>query len=192
MKLVLASSSPYRRELLQRLTKDFVWESPDIDETRLAGESPQQMVERLALGKAQAIASKYPNALIIGSDQIACHGDDIVGKPQNHEDAVRQLQSASASTVQLYTGLALVNSTSGRVQTEVVPFSVTFRALTLDTIERYLQADRPYDCAGSVKVEQLGIALLEKMSGDDPNALIGLPLIKLVDMLNNEQYQLLA
>ncbi|MGH1542594.1 MAG: Maf family protein [Arenicella sp.] len=188
--LILASSSPYRKMLLEKLTRDFICVSPEIDETPLANETAQQLVQRLATEKAQAIAKQYPQGLIIGSDQVAIHGQSIVGKPGNHERAVQQLLSVSAKHVTLYTGLTLLNAASGKIQSTVVPFQVKFRELTLETIEAYLKADQPYQCAGSVKVESLGIALLEKMTGDDPNALIGLPLIELVTMLNHENFSI--
>jgi len=186
MKLVLASSSPFRRELLSRLMIPFDVDVPDVDETPHPGESPMQLVERLAIAKAQAVAGKHPDALVIGSDQVAVHGRDIVGKPLTHERAVSQLRTASGSAVSLYTGLALVNSKTGRVQSEVVPFRVLFRRLTDQQIENYLRKEQPYHCAGSVKSEGLGVALLERFEGEDPATLIGLPLIRLVRMLENE------
>lgn len=145
-----------------------------------------QLVERLAIAKAQAVATKHPDALVIGSDQVAVHGREIVGKPLTHERAVVQLKAASGSAVSLYTGLALVNSGTGRVQSEVVPYRVLFRRLTDGQIENYLRKEQPYHCAGSVKSEGLGVALLERFEGDDPATLIGLPLIRLVRMLENE------
>ncbi|HJW82029.1 MAG TPA: Maf family nucleotide pyrophosphatase, partial [Acidiferrobacterales bacterium] len=159
---------------------------PDVDETPRQQESPQALVERLAILKAQTVASKHPGALVIGSDQVAVHDGEIVGKPHTHEHAVDQLKSASGKTVMLYTGLALVNSSSSRVQSEVVPFGVTFRALTDMQIETYLRKEQPYHCAGSVKSEGLGVALLERFDGEDPATLIGLPLIRLIRMLENE------
>lgn len=184
--LVLASSSPFRRALLARLGIPFETLSPAVDETPQAGEAPATLVERLAIAKARAGAARHPGALVIGSDQVAVHGDAIVGKPRDHADAVRQLRAASGSRVLLHTGLALLDGASGRLQHEVVPFAVHFRALTDAQIERYLRKEQPYDCAGSVKSEGLGIALIERFEGDDPNALIGLPLIRLVRMLENE------
>lgn len=186
MQLVLASSSPFRRELLSRLKLPFDVIVPDVDETAQPNETPQALVERLAVAKARAVVARAPHALVIGSDQVAVYDGVIVGKPHTHANAVRQLQSAAGRTVMLYTGLALVNAASGRVQSEVVPFGVTFRALTDAQIERYLRKEQPYGCAGSVRSEGLGIALLERFEGDDPNALIGLPLIRLVRMLENE------
>lgn len=186
MILILASSSPFRRELLTRLMIPFEVVVPDVDETPHQGESPQELVERLAILKAQTVASKHTDALVIGSDQVALHNGEIVGKPLTHERAVDQLKSASGKTVMLYTGLALVNSRSGRVQSEVVPYGVMFRALTEMQIENYLRKEQPYHCAGSVKSEGLGVALLERFDGEDPATLIGLPLIRLIRMLENE------
>lgn len=186
MKLILASSSPFRRELLSRLMIPFEVEIPDVDETPHSGESPAQLVERLAIAKARAIAGSHPDALVIGSDQVAVYGNEIVGKPLTHERAVQQLMAASGRAVTLYTGLALVNSASGRVQSEVVPFRVMFRRLTEQQVENYLRKETPYHCAGSVKSEGLGVALLERFEGEDPATLIGLPLIRLVRMLENE------
>lgn len=186
MKLVLASSSPYRQKLLQQLQLQFEAVSPEIDETPLSNESPVELVERLAVAKARAVADTCTGCLVIGSDQVAVHDDEIVGKPKDHEDAVRQLQYASGKSITLYTGLALINSETGAVQSEVVPFTIHFRDLSPDQIENYLKKDQPYNCAGSVKSESLGVALFERFDGDDPNALIGLPLIRLVRMLENE------
>jgi septum formation protein len=184
--LILASSSPYRKELLSRLGLPFSAVSPDIDETPLPDEPPAHLVERLAAAKARAIADQHAHSLVIGSDQIAVHQGAIVGKPGNHDRAVAQLRAASGQGVTLYTGLALVDADSGRTQSEVIPFRVVFRKLNDDQIERYLRKEQPYNCAGSVKSEGLGIALLERFEGEDPNTLIGLPLIRLVAMLEKE------
>ena len=186
MKLILASSSPYRRELLQRLGIPFEVVAPEIDETPTPDETPQALVERLAIAKARTVAGQRLNALVIGSDQVAVYNGKIVGKPLTHDRAVEQLRMASGMTVTLYTGLALIHSASGRIQSEVVPFRVAFRALSDIQIENYLRKEQPYHCAGSVKSEGLGIALIERFEGDDPNALIGLPLIRLVRMLERE------
>ena len=191
-KIVLGSSSPFRKMLLERLMVPFETANPDIDETAKAGETPIELVERLAIEKAQAVAPLYPNSLIIGSDQVALHGDEVVGKPHTHERAVEQLRSASGKQITLYTGLALINSETGSVQSEVIPFTVHFKTLSEQVIESYLRKEEPYNCAGSVKSEGLGIALFERFDGDDPNALIGLPLIRLVAMLENENYPLFA
>jgi septum formation protein len=189
MKLILASSSPFRRELLERLQIPFEVMPPELDETPLADETPRQLTERLAIAKARKIAETERDALVIGSDQVAVYDGVIVGKPHSHDRAVQQLRSASGKTVTLYTGLALVNSTTGRIQCEVIPFCVTFRPLNDRLIESYLRKEQPYACAGSVRSEGLGIALLDKFEGDDPNTLIGLPLIRLVRMLENEGVQ---
>lgn len=186
MTLILASSSPYRRELLERLAIPFEVDPPDIDESPLPGEAPETYVERLAVEKARAVADRHPGSLVIGSDQAAVHDGVIVGKPVDHEDAVRQLLSASGRRVTLFTGVALVHTDSRRVQSDVVPYSVVFRNLDRATIERYLTREQPYACAGSLRAEGLGICLLQRFEGDDPNALIGLPLIRLVDMLAAE------
>ena len=184
--LILASSSPYRRELLSRLMLPFEVVVPDVDEAAQPSEAPQHLVKRLAIAKAQIVAAKYPQALVIGSDQVAVHNGEIVGKPHTHERAVEQLRLASGRTVMLYTGLALINAASGRIQSEVVPFGVRFRKLTDTQIENYLRKEQPYHCAGSVKSEGLGVALLERFDGEDPATLIGLPLIRLIRMLENE------
>ncbi len=186
MKLILASSSPYRATLLERLKIPFEIVPPEIDESPGEGETPEQLTLRLSLEKARKVASAEREALVIGSDQVAVYNGQIVGKPHSHERAVLQLREASGRTVTLYTGLALVNAATGRAQSEVIPYRVTFRSLTDDDIESYLRKEQPYSCAGSVKSEGLGIALLEKFDGDDPNTLIGLPLIRLVRMLENE------
>lgn len=185
-RIILASTSPYRRQLLERLQLAFEVRAPDVDEAPLPGEAPQALVSRLALAKANAIASGEPGAIVIGSDQVAVHGTGIVGKPRDHDHAVQQLRQASGNAVTLYTGLAVVNAAKGHSQCEVVPFRVVFRALSDAQIENYLLREKPYDCAGSVKSEGLGIALLERFEGEDPNTLIGLPLIRLVRMLENE------
>jgi septum formation protein len=185
-RIVLASSSPYRRELLSRLGLPFDSVSPEVDESARPDETPQQLVERLAVLKASTVAEHSPGALVIGSDQVAVHDGEIVGKPRDHDHAVFQLQQASGTAVTLYTGLALIHADSGRIQSEVVPYRVVFRKLDDEQIDRYLRKEQPYDCAGSVKSEGLGIALLERFEGEDPNALIGLPLIRLVRMLERE------
>lgn len=186
MKLILASSSPFRRELLARLKIPFETVSPDVDESPLPGEAPQATARRLAIAKARKVAEGRRGALVIGSDQVAVYDGKIVGKPGDHDTAVAQLRAASGRTVELYTGLALLNSDTGHLQVEVVPYRVTFRSLDDTQIERYLAKEQPYACTGSIRSEGLGIALLEKLEGDDPNALIGLPLIRLVHMLENE------
>lgn len=184
--LVLASSSPYRRELLTRLQMPFEVMSPNVDETPLPNEKPQDTALRLAQSKARAVASKYPDALIIGSDQVAMLGDTQLGKPHTFENAKKQLMAASGQAISFHTALCLFNSRTGNMQARVVPIHIRFRTLTEAQIERYLDRDQPFNCAGSAKSESLGIALIERFEGDDPNALVGLPLIALVDMLNNE------
>jgi septum formation protein len=186
VKLILASSSPYRRALLARLKIPFEAIAPEVDESPRPREAPEQLVERLSVEKARKIADQHPDAIVIGSDQVAIYNGNIVGKPHSHERAVAQLREASGRTVTLYTGLALVNAATGSVQSEVIPYRVTFRPLTDRQIESYLLKEQPYACAGSVKSEGLGIALLEKFDGDDPNTLIGLPLIRLIRMLEHE------
>lgn len=188
--LVLGSSSPFRKKVLSSLLVPFETSSPDIDETPLEGESPVQLVERLAVEKAKEIAKSYPNALIIGSDQVAMHGEKIVGKPHTHERAVEQLNEASGKKIELFTGLALINSRSGTIQSTVEPFSVHFKDLSDGTIQNYLHKEKPYNCAGSVKSEGLGVSLFKRFDGEDPNALIGLPLIRLVEMLEREGFDL--
>ena len=183
--LVLASTSPFRRELLERLGLVFETAAPQTDETRLPNESPEQLVRRLAEAKARAVAGKFPGALIIGSDQVAVNGDKVLGKPGEHATAVQQLQAAAGRRVTFLTGLCLLDAASGEAQVDLVPFSVDFRPLTDVQIENYLRREQPYNCAGSFKSEGLGIALFERLEGDDPNALIGLPLIRLIDMLSH-------
>jgi septum formation protein len=184
--LVLASTSPFRRELLARLGLPFTTASPDTDETALAGETPEATALRLAEAKARAVADRFPQALIIGSDQVACLDGEVFGKPGNHDNAVRQLQTMRGRRVNFYTGLCLFNAASGRSQLVGVPTLVTFRQLDDAAIERYLRSEQPYNCAGSAKSEGLGIALIESIDGNDPNALIGLPLIALCGLLANE------
>jgi MAF protein len=188
--LLLASSSPYRRELLSRLRLPFTCASPDVDETRIADEPADQLVRRLAHDKAQALTTAYPGHLIIGSDQVAVLGDRILGKPHDFERARAQLLAASGQRVTFLTGLALLNSETGRCQVDVVPFSVQMRMLDLPRIERYLRAERPYDCAGSFKAEGLGVSLFQSTAGADATSRVGLPLIRLVDMLLEEGVQI--
>lgn len=184
--LVLASTSVYRRELLERLQIPFQTAAPDVDETPLPGESAKRTSWRLSREKAQAVAVHYPDALIIGSDQVALLAGQQMGKPLTHENAVRQLRTMRGKAVTFYTALSLLNARSGEMQTEVAENRVSFRELSDDEIETYLQKEQPYHCAGSAKSEGLGIALISRMEGDDPNALIGLPLILLVGMLTKQ------
>lgn len=185
--IVLASTSPYRRQLLEKLGLPFVCAAPEVDELPLPGESPRQLVLRLAQAKAQALAHRYPDHLIIGSDQVCVLGGNITGKPHTAENAHRQLREASGQIVTFYTGLALYNSASGHLQTECEPFDVHFRKLTDDEIVHYVEKEQPLNCAGSFKSEGLGIALFERLEGRDPNTLVGLPLIALGKMLRHEQ-----
>ncbi|MFI8609244.1 Maf family protein [Pseudomonas sp. NPDC077649] len=187
MPLLLASSSPYRRELLARLQLPFSWQSPSIDETHRPDETATELVKRLAEEKARVLATSHPNHLIIGSDQVAALDDgQILGKPHDLERAQAQLRAASGSSVTFLTGLALLDSASGRCQVDCVPFTVHFRQLDEAQILRYLQREQPFDCAGSFKSEGLGISLFRSTEGEDATSLIGLPLIRLVDMLLNE------
>lgn len=181
--LVLGSTSPFRKTILEKLNLPFKCAKPNIDESALNGESPQTLVERLAVEKAQAVASDFPNALIIGSDQVAVCDGEILGKPHHFDNAVKQLKKFSNKKVTFYTGLCVFNSESNEVKSLVEPFNVHFNALSDSDIEHYLHAETPYNCAGSFKSEGLGICLFNKLEGDDPNTLIGLPLIKLVELL---------
>jgi MAF protein len=181
--LLLASGSSYRRDLLRKLGLAFTAVSPDIDEAALPGETPEELALRLSYQKAQALAAAYPGHLIIGSDQVAVLGDSRLGKPSNHENAVAQLLRASGSSVTFLTGLCVYDATSGTSHTGLDRCRVHFRRLDRERIERYVAADEPYDCAGAFKSEGLGIALIERIEGDDPNALVGLPLILLTGLL---------
>lgn len=189
--LILASTSPFRRSLLERLGVPFTTAAPEVDETRRPGEPPRELVLRLAQTKAGAVAPKHPDGLIIGSDQVACIDDVVLGKPGDRERAVDQLMRASGREVAFHTGLCLLNAATGRTQTCCEPFRVHFRSLTRTRIEGYLDRERPFNCAGSFKSEGLGIALFERLDGDDPNALVGLPLIRLITMLESEGVNLL-
>jgi len=184
--LLLASSSPARRQLLEQLQLPFICASPDIDETPEPGETISEMVSRLSRAKAHALARQHPDTLIIGSDQALSLDGNILGKPGSHEGASQQLQQLSGRSVTFYTGLCLLNTASGHCQLTVETFNVSFRPLSPNSIERYLQAEQPYGCAGSFKSEGLGIALFERFDGRDPNSLIGLPLMALVDFLAGE------
>ncbi len=181
--LVLASSSSYRQTLLRQLGLPFECASPDIDETPLPQETPLALVQRLASAKAAALAKTYPNHLIIGSDQAASLDGQILGKPMELCAARAQLTKASGRRVEFFTGLCLLDSRSETSQCLVEPFSVVFRKLSAAQIERYLLREKPFDCAGSFKVEGLGIALFERLEGRDYSALIGLPLIQLCTLL---------
>jgi len=186
MKLVLASSSPFRKSLLEKLQLDFECDSPDVDETPKTDESIEDMVKRLSESKAQALAKSHPDALIIGSDQSASLHDQVLHKPGNFENAFKQLKAASGQTITFYTGLCLLNTQTHEAETICEPYIVKFRSLSDSEIENYLNRDKPFNCAGSFKSEALGISLFESMQGDDPNTLIGLPLIQLCRMLKNQ------
>lgn len=182
-RVLLASSSPYRRELLSRLRLPFDFAAPDIDETAQPNEHAEHLVRRLARKKAQALASVYSDHLIIGSDQVAVLGESIIGKPGNFEHARQQLLDCSGKSITFLTGIALLDSRDASLQVDCVPFKVHFRELDEARIERYLKTEQPYDCAGSFKAEGLGISLFRATEGKDATSLIGLPLIRLVDML---------
>jgi septum formation protein len=185
-KLILASSSIYRKELLEHLQLPFVVISPDVDETPRANEAPGQTALRLAQEKARKVGVSEPDALIIGCDQVAILDGVQLGKPLTHDNAVRQLRLMRGREVTFHSALCLFNAHTGHMQADVVPTVVTFRQLSDDQIEHYLQKEQPYHCAGSAKSEGLGIALIAAIHGDDPNALIGLPLIRLITMLQHE------
>lgn len=192
MQIVLASQSKYRKLLLEKLHLPFITHAANIDESPLPDESPSKLVERLAIEKAKTLAKQYDNHLIIGSDQVAVHQHKILGKPHTEQNAQAQLRSFSGETVTFLTGLALYNSSTKTLQSLVEPFHVTFRALSDNEIIDYVNKEQPLDCAGSFKSEGLGIALFESLRGDDPNTLIGLPLIKLNQLLKNEDYKVLG
>ena len=189
--LILASSSEYRRQLLQKLLIPFNSISPKIDETAQTGEKPHETALRLAQEKAKKIGAEYLHALVIGCDQVATLDGEQLGKPGNHNNATEQLKKMRGREVTFHSALCLYNAATGHMQAEVVPYLVRFRQLTDVQIESYLHKEQPYQCAGSAKSEGLGIALMERMIGEDPNALIGLPLIKLVTMLQNEGVEIL-
>ncbi|MBS1188960.1 MAG: septum formation inhibitor Maf [Rhodocyclaceae bacterium] len=190
-KILLASTSPYRRELLARLGLPFEITNPQTDETPLPGEAPEATALRLSEAKARAVTAAFPDTLIIGSDQVAVMDGRVFGKPGNHERAVEQLRQLRGRTVDFFTGLCLLNTRTGHAQVRGVPTLVTFRNLSDGEIESYLRREQPYNCAGAAKSEGLGISLLQSIRGDDPNALIGLPLIALCDMLRAEGVPLL-
>lgn len=184
MQIILASSSIYRKALLERLPLNFITAEPNIDESRLAEESPPELARRLSLEKARVIAEQHPDALIIGSDQVAVLNGEILGKPGTVERAEQQLQRASGNSVEFLTGLCLYDSRDNSYQLDLIPFRVWFRSLSAEQIKRYVELEQPLNCAGSFKWEKLGIALFERMEGDDVTALEGLPLIRLVDMFS--------
>jgi septum formation protein len=182
-RLVLGSTSRYRRELLQRLHLPFDVAAPDVDETPQPGEAPDRLAQRLALAKAQAVAALHPEAVVIGSDQVADLAGEPLGKPGSHERATAQLRRMSGQTVVFQTAVAVVCAATGYTRCELAPVRVVFRPLSDGEIERYLRIEQPYDCAGSAKSEGLGIALLERIDSDDPTALVGLPLIRTTRLL---------
>ena len=189
--LILGSTSRYRKELLARLCIPFQVEAPEVDETPLAQEAPEDLALRLALAKARAVANKYPDAVVIGSDQVADLDGEPLGKPGNHTNAVKQLKRMRGKTIIFQTALSVVCVATGFEQTDLAAVKVTFRDLTDAEIESYLKAEEPYDCAGSAKSEGLGIALLAAIDNDDPTALIGLPLIRTCHMLRAAGVKLL-
>jgi MAF protein len=188
--LILASTSPYRRQLLERLKLPFSVASPKIDESPLPGETPRALVLRLSESKARAVTTTQQQGLIIGSDQVAVLNGEILGKPGNRPNALAQLQKCSGNSVVFHTGLCLLDAGSGKIQLDDILYEVKFRALTSAQIERYVDSEQPFDCAGSFKAESLGISLFEYMRGDDPTSLIGLPLIRLTTMLREAGIQL--
>ena len=190
--LILGSTSAYRRELLARLHIPFEVAAPDVDETPLAGEAPGALAERLALAKAQAVAAKYPQAVVIGSDQVADLNGLSLNKPGTHDKATLQLRQMRGKTVIFHTAVAVVCLQTGFEQRSLAAVRVEFRDLTDEEIENYLQIEKPYDCAGSAKSEGLGIALLQSIASDDPTALIGLPLIRTCQMIRAAGINLLA
>lgn len=186
-RIVLASRSPYRRTLLDQIRLPHLAEPADVDETPRPGERPERTALRLAEEKARAVLSRHPEALIIGSDQVCALEDGtILGKPGTHDVAVRQLLAMSGRRARFHTAVCLLNARTGRSRSLNVPTEVKYRALSRETIEAYLAADRPYDCAGSAKIESLGIALVERVTSDDPSALVGLPLVSLCTLLAAE------
>lgn len=190
--LVLGSTSPFRKSILEKLNLPFKCAKPNIDETALVDETPQALVERLAVEKAQAVATEFTNALIIGSDQVAVCEGEILGKPHDFENGVKQLTKFSNKAVTFYTGLCVYDNATNTAKSLVEPFIVHFNELSQADIENYLKAEQPYNCAGSFKSEGLGICLFEKLEGDDPNTLIGLPLIRLVALLDQHGLNVLA
>ena len=192
MDIILASTSPYRRALLQRLQLPFSCVAPAVDEARLPGEAPAAMAGRLALAKAESVARLHPEALVIGSDQVAALGDRVLGKPGSHEAARAQLQACSDRELHFHTGVALACAARELQQFHVEPFRVFFRSLDSARIDAYLRREQPYDCAGSFKWEGLGIALFTRLQGDDPTSLEGLPLVSLVRLLEVAGVDVLA
>ncbi|WP_394173156.1 Maf family protein [Thalassotalea litorea] len=191
-KIVLGSTSIFRKQILEKLNLNFKCDKPDIDESPLPDETPEQLVERLAIGKAKEVAKGHPDALIIGSDQVAVHQGDILGKPGTEENAIKQLLRFSGDKVTFLTSLCLYNSTDNSYDVIVEPFHVYFRELSHAQVSAYVRAEQPLNCAGSFKSEGLGICLFERLEGDDPNSLVGLPLIRLTKLLANKGIDVLA
>ena len=189
--LILASTSPYRRQLLERLRIPFDVANPRVDEAELPGETPEALCLRLAIAKARAVSGEHPDALIIGSDQVAVLDGRALSKPGDHANAVAQLRAMRGRSITFLTAVAVHDAASGRTLSRVVSTDVAFRDYADEDIERYLELDRPYDCAGSAKSEGLGIVMIRSLRGDDPNALIGLPLVALVDLLAEHGYAVL-
>ncbi|MGI9229934.1 MAG: Maf family protein [Gammaproteobacteria bacterium] len=190
MQLILASSSPYRRALLARLGLAFDCVAPEIDESRREGETPQQLVLRLSLEKAGAVARHHPEALVIGSDQVACLDGEVLGKPGDEATAIRQLQQQSGRTVQFLTGVCLFDGTDNSHDTQLETVTVQFRDLSDTEIQRYLQQEQPWDCAGSFKSEARGVGLVQAIRCTDSTALMGLPLIRTAAMLRAKNYNI--
>ena len=184
--IVLASTSPYRKSILERIGITFITCSPQFDETPIPNESPDDLVKRLSIGKARAVQENYPDSFIIGSDQIAILNDKIIGKPANHDHAVIQLQESSQSIVKLISGVALLNTKTNQIQYAFDTTEVEFKKLSNEQIQRYLEREKPYNCCGSLKAEGIGVSLLKRISGDDPNTLIGLPVIQLICLFENQ------
>ena len=189
--VILGSTSRYRRELMNRLGLPFEVCSPGVDEGAVPGESPRTLAERLAMEKARAVAARFPEAVVIGSDQVADLAGEALGKPGDHERATAQLRKMRGQTLIFHTAVAVVCHATGFAQSDIAPVRVVFRDLSDDAIERYLRAEQPYDCAGSAKSEGLGIALLDAIDSDDPTALIGLPLIRTCRLLRAAGVELL-
>lgn len=191
MDIVLASSSPYRKQLLSKILSNFRCASPDIDESKLATENFREMAERLSIEKAHALSEQFPNSLIIGSDQVACIDEQILRKPLNKENNLTQLKLCQGKTAYFYTGVCLLNSKTGEYQSAVENYATTFRNLNEQQLKNYIDKEQPFNCAGGFKMEGLGISLFKSIEGQDPNILIGLPLIRLVEMFENEGIQVI-
>lgn len=190
--IILASTSPFRKSILEKLNIRFECAKPETDESPQLNETPQALVERLAIEKATAVAKTHLNHLIIGSDQVAVCNDEILGKPHTFDNAVKQLTKFSGKCVTFYTGLCVLNSEDNKVKSLVEPFHVHFNTLSQKEIINYINAEQPLNCAGSFKSEGLGICLFEKLEGEDPNTLIGLPLIKLVRLFKEYNFDVLS